>query len=248
MTRQQNSKKRPGGRSARHAARADKHAKPNLSGPGQTGGQYRPLSDADVDRVHRTALRILSEIGMAQVPPVVVDKALELGCRLNDAGRLCFPAAFIEDVIAGAPERFVLHGQKAGRDFEIGGDRVYYGTGGAAVQVLDRDTGEYRPSTLHDLYDFARLVDQLDNITWFTRCCVATDMVEPADLDINTAYAIAAGTTKHIGTSFAIGDHVGPAVEMFDQMLGGAGTFRERPFCKAHVSPVVSPLNYGEDA
>ncbi|MGI9462485.1 MAG: trimethylamine methyltransferase family protein, partial [Aestuariivirgaceae bacterium] len=79
-------------------------------------------------------------------------------------------------------------------------------------------------------------------------CCVATDMVEPADLDINTAYAIAAGTTKHIGTSFAIGDHVGPAVAMFDQMLGGEETFRERPFCKAHVSPVVSPLNYGEDA
>jgi len=29
---------------------------------------------------------------------------------------------------------------------------------------------------------------------------------------------------------------------------GGKGRFRERPFCKAHISPVISPLRYGEDA
>ena len=159
--------------------RADKSATPNLSGPGQLGGHYRPLSDHDVTRIHQTALRILSEIGMGEVPQIVVDRALEQGCRLNDHGRLCFSPAFIEDIVAGAPKTFVLHGQRPENDFEIGGDRVYYGTGGAAVLVLDRQTGDYRPSTLHDLYDFARLVDQLDNITWFTRCCVATDMVEP---------------------------------------------------------------------
>lgn len=248
MTVQEPSRRRTGGRQARHAARADKYALPNLSGPGQTGGQYRPLTDAEVGKIHTTAVRILSEIGMDQVPQVVIDKALEKGCHLNDKGRLCFPATFIEDIVDGAPKEFVLHGQTPDRDFEIGGDRVYCGTGGAAVQALDRDTGTYRPSTLKDLYDFARLVDQLDNISWFTRCCVATDMVEPVDLDINTVYAIASGTTKHIGTSFAIGEHVHPAVEIFDHILGHEGAFAKRPFCKAHISPVVSPLNYGEDA
>lgn len=248
MTKQENPKRRAGGRSARHAARADKYALPNLSGPGQAGGQYKPLSDAGVEQIHHTAMRILSEIGMAQVPQVVVDKALKKGCHLNDAGRLCFAPAFVEDIVDGAPKQFVLHGQTPDRDFEVGGERVYFGTGGAAVQALDRDTGEYRPSTLKDLYDFARLVDQLDNVSWFTRCCVATDMVEPADLDINTAYVIASGTTKHVGTSFAIGEHVHPAVDIFDHILGGEGTFTKRPFCKAHISPVVSPLNYGEDA
>ena len=219
-----------------------------MSGPGQTGGRYRPLTDRGVEKIHETAIRILSEIGMAQAPQVVIDQALDKGCHLNEAGRLCYPASFIEDIIDGAPKQFVLHGQKPERDFEVGGDRVYFGTGGAAVQVIDRDTGKYRPSTLKDLYDFSRLVDQLDNVTWFTRCCVATDMVDPIDLDINTAYAIASGTTKHIGTSFAIGEHVGPVVQMFDTILGGEGAFRKRPFCKTHISPVVSPLNYGEDA
>ncbi len=239
---------RRAGRSARIAARADKSAVPNLSGPGQLGGHFRPLTDRDVERIHRAALRILAEIGMAEVPDVVRDTALAKGCSLNDAGRLCFPATFVEDIVAGAPKTFTLHGQTPDRDFEIGGDRVYFGTGGAAVQVLDRETGSYRASTLKDLYDLARMADGLDNVTWFTRCCVATDVPNPADLDINTAYAIASGTTKHIGTSFFVGDNVHPAVEMFDTILGGEGAFAKRPFCKAHISPVVSPLRYGEDA
>lgn len=35
---------------------------------------------------------------------------------------------------------------------------------------------------------------------------------------------------------------------MLDTALGGEGRFRARPFCKAHISPVVSPMRYGEDA
>ena len=131
---------------------------------------------------------------------------------------------------------------------KVGGDRVYFGTGGAAVQTMDMDSGDYRPSTLKDLYDFTRLADELKNIAWFTRCCVATDIPDQFDLDVNTAYALVRGTTKPVGTSFFIGDHVDPVVAMFDLVLGGEGRFRKRPFCKVHISPVVSPLRYGEDA
>ena len=56
-----------------------------------------------------------------------------------------------------------------------------------------------------------------------------------------------AGTEKHIGTNFYLAEHVAPAIAMFDRVLGGEGRFRERPFCKVHASPVVSPLRYGAD-
>jgi len=77
---------------------------------------------------------------------------------------------------------------------------------------------------------------------------VATDLEDIKDLDINTAYALLAGTTKPVGTSITIADHVDPIVDMFDLALGGEGRFRKRPFCKAHISPIISPLRYGEDA
>ncbi|NIO14386.1 MAG: trimethylamine methyltransferase, partial [Xanthomonadales bacterium] len=85
-----------------------------------------------------------------------------------------------------------------------------------AVQTLDIDSGEYRAATLRDLYDFTRLIDTLENVSWFTRCCVATDVEDIFDLDINTAYALLAGTQKPLGMSFSFGSHVDAVVDMFD--------------------------------
>ncbi|MEM1373649.1 MAG: trimethylamine methyltransferase family protein, partial [Pseudomonadota bacterium] len=45
-----------------------------------------------------------------------------------------------------------------------------------------------------------------------------------------------------------IAAHVAPIVEMFDIAGGGEGSYRARPFLKAHISPVISPMRYGEDA
>jgi len=215
---------------------------------GARGGQYKPLSETDIQKIYACALEILSDIGMGEAPPALVKQALKKGAFLNDTGRLCYPAAMVEDTIAGACRGFTLHGRDPKHDIEIGGDRVYYGTGGAAVQTLDLDTHTYRAATLNDLYDFTRLADTLNNVSWFTRCCVATDVHDIEQLDINTAYAILKGTTKPLGTSFTLASTVDPIIDMFDIALGGTGKFKERPFCKAHISPVISPLRYGEDA
>ncbi len=235
-------------RADRIAARTAARPQVNPSPPGQLGGHYRPLRDAQVKEIFATAVRILDQIGMAEVPPVVEARALEKGARINELGRLSFSQSFVEDMIDGACKRFVFHGRDPAHDFEIGGERVFFGTGGAAVQTLDLDSGLYRPATLADLYDFTRLADVLPNVSWFTRCCVATDLEDILDLDVNTAYALLAGTKKPVGMSFTLGPHVDPIIAMFDTALGGEGRFAKRPFCKAHISPVISPLRYGEDA
>ena len=239
------SARRSGGRAARVAMRA---AGPvSAAPPGQVGGAYRPLTDVQIAAIHDTALRLLSDLGMGECPPVLVEKATAKGAAFGE-GRLRFPRAMVEDIVAGAAKTFVYHGRDPKHDFEIGGERVHFGTGGAAVQTLDLDTGRYRPSTLADLHDFTRLIDTLPNVSWFTRCCIATDIPDSFDLDVNTAYALIRNTTKPVGTAFTLGEHVAPIVSMFDMSLGGEGRFRERPFCKAHISPVVSPMRYGEDA
>lgn len=243
------SRRSSGGRAGRHQARASalpEEIKPVK--PGFEGGRYKPLTDAEVEKIHRAALDVLANIGMGEVPQVVIDKATELGCTYDDRGRLLYSHAFVEDILAGAARDIVLHGRDPKHDIEITGKRVYFGTGGAAVRTLEYEKGAYRPSTLEDLYKFARLADNMENISWFTRNVVATDVPDILDLDINTAYAIASGTTKPLGTSFFTGEYVYPVVEMFDMMLGGEGKFKQRPFCKAHISPIVSPLRYGEDA
>lgn len=240
-------KSRRSGRKSRLAQRAAP-PKVNPAPPGQIGGQYRPLSERDMQQIHGTALRLLSELGMGEVPKRLWDDLIAAGAVDLGNARIGFPVAFVEDVIDKAAKRLVLHGRDPARTIEIGGERVYFGTGGAAVNTLDLETGLYRPSTLRDLHDFTRLQDTLDNVAWFTRCCIATDVPDSFDLDVNTAYALMKNTGKPVATAFTLAEHVDPIVRMFDIAAGGDGAFARQPFVTAHISPVISPMRYGEDA
>lgn len=243
------SHRRSGGRSSRIAMRSLPPSE-NPCSPGQPGGRYKPLTEAEIIAIYDTSLRLLAELGMGEVPTVLEGQLLKCGAQ-KAGSRIVFPREMVENIISIAAKDFVFHGRDAARSIHVGGDRVHFGTGGAAVQTLDIDTGTYRSSTLRDLYDFTRLQDTLTNVSWFTRCCVATDLPDIMDLDVNTVFALLKGTTKPVATSFTIAEHVAPIMRMVDIALGGdgaSGLFRQTPFLKAHISPVISPMRYGEDA
>src|SRR5262249_50776548 len=160
--------RRGGGRDARRAKRADSGPSRAI-GPGISGGSYRPLTDHDIARIHQTTLDVLEKVGMGGAPVTVRDLALARGCRISARGRLCCPRGLVAGTIAGAGRNSVLHGRDRRYDLEISGKRVHYGASGVAVLVPDFETGRYRPSTIIDLYDFARLVDVLENVHFFNR-------------------------------------------------------------------------------
>lgn len=236
---------RRAGRKARKTARA---AGPdvNPAPPGQTGGRYTPLRTDEIEAIRSAAFELLETLGMGEVPDRLETVLLAAGAHLLSNGRVGLPRALVIEAIASAPQSFTLHGRDSARSITVGGNTVHFGTGGAAVQTLDRRTRRYRPSTLADLHDLTRLQDTLTNISWFTRCCIATDMPDPWSLDVNTAYALLRNTTKPIATAFSDASHVAPIVEMCNTVCGG--TFADRPFLKAHISPVISPMRYGADA
>lgn len=237
-------------RSGRNARLAQRAAEPAIDPcpPGQAGGRFQPLTQSEVKQIYNTALRLLETLGMGEVPDRLANDLRSAGAQSGQQGRLLFPRNMVEDAIGSAAKTFSFHGRDEARSIEVGGNRVFFGTGGAAVQTLDLESGHYRPSTLADLHDFTRLQDTLANVSWFTRCCVATDLPDVFDLDVNTVYALVRNTTKPIATSFTLAEHVAPIVEMLDIVAGGPGEFAKRPFLKAHISPVISPLRYGEDA
>lgn len=215
--------------------------------PGMTGGRYRPLSEHEIDRVHQTVLDVLENIGMGTPIPQLQDHALRRGCHLNEHGRLCFPRGLVEDVIAASPKQLSYLGQDPRHDLALGGLAVHTFGGGDAVNMLDVGADKYRPSTLLDVYDLARLVDRLENIHAFSRLVVATEFSDQLECDLNTAYASAAGTAKHTALSFNNASHVQPTLQMLHLMAGGETKFRERPFMHGGGCPVISPLQYGKD-
>ena len=209
---------------------------------------FKPLKDHEVEQIHQAALDLLERIGMANPTPRVQDLALSRGCSLTEEGRLIFPRGLVEDMLDCAAKRFTVHGRDPEFDFEVSSGTLNLCTGGAAISILDIDRREYRPSTLADLYDLARLCDTLENIQWFTRPVVATDLDDVFELDVNTVYASAAGTRKHIASSLTKGEHVYRMLPMLDRMAGSVGGFAKRPFFTVHATTIVSPLAFAGDS
>ena len=238
-----------GGRGGSAARRQMRKSGPTSSAvkAGMTGGTYRPLSDRDMQRVHETALDVLEKLGVGEPIPEILEVALPRGCWLNDKGRLCFPRALVEDVLANACRHYVAYGVTPEHDLELGGPRVNFSTAGEAIKVLDFNSGEFRPSTLLDLYDFARLVDRLEHVHCFGQTVVATDMPDRLTADYNVAYALISATQKSIGMSIENVEHHAKLLAFFDAYLGGEGKFLERPFCIIGGCPIVSPLRFGKE-
>lgn len=230
--------------------RRNRHRNPpkaSAIGPGMLGGRYRPLTRSDEEQIHQTILDVLENIGMGDPIPIVRERALERGCFINEHDRLCFPRALVEDVIASTPKDIQFLGRDPKHDMEIGGNRVHTYGGGEAVNMLDVGASTYRPSTLPDIYDAARLVDRMDNIHAFSRLVIATEIEDQLTCDINTAYVSAAGTSKHTALTFADASHVDPTLEMLYMIAGGKEKFHARPFCHGGGCPVISPLRFGQD-
>lgn len=216
--------------------------------PGFVGGAYKPLTDREMERIHHTVLDVLENFGCAQATPAMIDVVTKAGGIMGDDGRLRYPRSLVEDIIDKAPKNFVMPGRDPKHDLEIGGNKVHTGTGGAAPEIVDFETGLYRASTSTDVYDIARLCDTLDNIHYFWRTNIARDTENMFDLDINTLYACVAATQKHIGTNFVEGSHVYAGVEMMDYILGGEGEFRKRPCVSISCCHVVPPLRFAEES
>lgn len=233
------------GRAARTEARQTKVAG-RVVQPGMKSGCYKPMTDADMKRIYDTALDVLENIGIGESNhEKLLSYALPAGCTLK-GDRLLFPRSLVEDMLAVNARSFMAYGVNPKYDLEIKPEHVHTGTSGEAVTILEYETQKYRPSTLVDLYDSGRLVDQLEHIHAYGQPFIASEWSE--DLfthDINTAYSALSATQKTFSLGVQVESNVDTLVTMFDTFLGREGAFLERPFCAFGGCPIVSPLRWG---
>ena len=208
------------------------------------GGRYVPLAMSSRLRIDQTVREILRTIGLSEAPDIVIERVKKAGGNETSAGRLTFSESLINNALQGLSRHFVLYGQKAGHELTLSGKRVHVGSGGAAPNIMDINTGKYRESLLQDLYDCARLVDDLEHIHFFSRSLVARDMPDLKTLDINTAYACLAGTSKHVCVSASLPEHVREIADLCFRIAGSQEAFIEKPFLSLMINHVVPPLRF----
>ncbi|MEE4262839.1 MAG: trimethylamine methyltransferase family protein, partial [Desulfobacteraceae bacterium] len=215
---------------------------------GLDGGRYRPLTDDDVEQIHHTAMRVFSEVGVQVNHDAAFDIFKKAGARVDDDSRIVkFEEAMVMDLVRQAPSMIRLCGRRADRslDLEIGGTRVYLGTGGTALNVQDPGADDNRRSRLRDVMDMARLVEALENIHFYMLNIFPND-IDREDIDVNRFGAALNRTEKHVMGGVYTVEGVRNVIRMAEMIAGSPEALRRRPFISM-VACIISPFKLDQD-
>ena len=206
---------------------------------GIEGGKYRLLSKEEIKMIHESSLKILQQTGIKSENEEILNHFSKIGADVDfKEGMIKFSPALVEDAINKAASKVLLCGREEKNDLVLEGKRVYCGTGGAALNVLDLETGEKRKAVLKDIADIAKLVDALDNIHFFIRPVVAQD-ISSEFLDVNKYYAALSNTSKHVmGSAYSVQSAL-KVISMAEEIAGGKQRLRERPIISFITSPIT---------
>jgi len=221
----------------------------NKSG-GKKGGWYRPLKDQDLKRIIDEAYHLLDRSGMHVYSKTAREYLTKAGAKVDrDDLTVHFSRSMVEEAISSAPSSITLCGRNSDNDLILEDSRVYYGTGGTAINVIDLENGERRPSTNDDIKLNARLVDTLEHIHLFTINVFPNEVKDVQSIDINRFYWSLCNTSKHIMGGIYSLEGTRQVVEMASLLAGGIEALRERPFI-SFITLVISPFkidgHYGD--
>ena len=208
---------------------------------GLIGGQYQPLSPSSIERIHQASLEIFAEVGFEVHYGGALEIFAQSGAKVDfDKKHVRLSPQLVEKAIGTAPSNVVLYGREDRHNLTLEGKRVYLGTGGTAINVLDLETGEKRLSSLEDVRQIAKLVDALDNIHFFLLPVFPNELPQE-QVDVNRFYAGLSNTTKHVTGGVWHREGARNAIKLASIIAGGYEELKKRPIISM-ICCVVSPL------
>ncbi len=210
------------------------------SGVWVTGGQYQPLSNNDIQQIHAAALDILESTGVAVYSALALDTLEQSGAKVDRSmPRAWLPKSMVEDAIASAPSKVELYGRTPENHLTLENKRVYLGTGGTTINVLDLE-GTHRKSSLWDCHQIPRLVDALENIHFIVLPVYPNELTEE-NADVNRFYGGLRNSSKHIMGGMYSLEGTLDVIRMAEMIVGGAERLRNEPIV-SFISLIISPL------
>ena len=205
------------------------------------GGQYRPLTEEGIRKIHESSLILLSEIGVEVHSRLAFETFQKHGAVCDPSKRFVkLSRSMVEDAINKAPQKVVLCGREEKHDLYCEGKNVYLGTGGTVLNVIDLETDQKRPTLLKDVRDIARLVDALENIHFIVLPVYPNDL-PPNEVDINRFHSSILNCSKHLMGGIYTLQGTLDTIKMAEMIAGSPKELRQRPFL-SFITCVVSPL------
>jgi trimethylamine--corrinoid protein Co-methyltransferase len=121
------------------------------------------MLDADLkEKIISEAKIVLAEIGMdiavEETKQILADHGADVD---NPDGRVRIGDSMVETALDSAPLSFSLYDVLGEETHTFEGQRTHFTPGSAAINILDRDSGEIRPAMTADLVALAKLVSRL---------------------------------------------------------------------------------------
>jgi trimethylamine--corrinoid protein Co-methyltransferase len=178
-------------------------------------------------RIVAEAIRILEEVGVFVENEESVALLDGAGARL-ESGRVHFPADAVTRALETAPPRVAVYDRSGDLAMDLGGDRVHFNPGSAAIRIHDHETGRARVPVTEDLVRLARLTDALPGYDAQSTALVPGDVPE-SFADRYRLYVALLHSRKPVVTgTFEVGAFAAMR-SMLEAIAGGAEGLREKP-------------------
>jgi|TARA_B100001079_G_scaffold168485_1_gene144573 trimethylamine--corrinoid protein Co-methyltransferase len=143
------------------------------------------FSEDEKTQVHERSLKILAETGVKVNTAKGRQYLKDAGAEVDENSKIVkFPRAMVEESLRLAPKDFTLGARRPGWDLSMNAGECTLMIDGEGTSVIDRKTGEHRPSTFDDWLEATCVIDALDEFG------VYWDMVERGDLEESISNAV----------------------------------------------------------
>ena len=190
------------------------------------------LSEVEKAEVHERTLKILAETGVRVETRIGRQVLQEAGANVDENTKLVqFPRVLVEESLALAPKEFTLGARRPGWDLPMNAGHCTLIADGEGTSVIDRKTGEIRPTTFKDWLEATRLIDTLDEIGVYWGMAEGGEGDESVPAAINYWRHIFGNFSKHVQDSSPKAEHSPWLLEVLQTIFGDQETIRQtHPF------------------
>lgn len=192
----------------------------------------RVLSEDEKIQIHERTLKILADTGVKVDTELGRQYLKEAGADVNENTHIVrLPRALVEESLNLAPKKFTLGARRPGWDLSMNqGDCTFMGDG-EGITVIDRKTGEHRPSTHQDWLDATRLCDALDEVGVYWAMVETGKDVESISEPVKYWSQIFKNFSKHVQDSSPRAEYSPWLLEVLQIVFGDKKTIRQlHPF------------------
>jgi len=190
------------------------------------------LAEDEKAQIHSRTLKILAEMGV-QVNTEKGRKYLQdAGADVDNNSKIVrFPRSMVEESLKLAPKDFTLGARRPGWDLNMNSGDCTLIVDGEGIAVIDRNTGEHRPSTFKDSLEATRLIDALDEVGVFWDMAERSDREESIPETVRYWAHIFSNFSKHVQDASPSAEYSSWLLEILQAVFGDKETIQQtHPF------------------